>query len=107
MINVVETIENLARENGLSTIDTLVLQVGELSPVVPQYIRACYPAAVDGTLLQDTKLEIEIIPGNALCRPCGKVYNLIENRQVCPHCGKTDYEILSGREFMIKEIVAG
>jgi len=46
MINVVSTVENFARQNGVSKIDTLVLQVGELSPVVPQYIQACYPAAV-------------------------------------------------------------
>lgn len=47
----------------------------------PQYIEACYPAAVDGTLLQDTELKIEIIPGNARCKQCGKVFNLLQNRQ--------------------------
>jgi hydrogenase nickel incorporation protein HypA/HybF len=73
MFNVVRSVESIAQKNGLTQIETLVLQIGELAPVVPHYIEACYPAAVDGTLLQDTKLEIEIIPG---------------------------------REFLIKEIVA-
>ena len=41
----------------------LVLQVGEESPVVPHYLEACYPAAVDGTLMEETKLKIEIVPG--------------------------------------------
>ena len=106
MFNVVRSVESFARQNGVEKIDTLVLQIGELSPVVPQYIEACYPAAVDGTLLQETKLKIEILPGNALCKQCRKVYNLLQNRAGCPHCGDPDYEILSGKEFMIKEILA-
>jgi hydrogenase nickel incorporation protein HypA/HybF len=106
MFNVVRSVESFARQNGVEKIDTLVLQIGELSPVVPQYIEACYPAAVDGTLLQETKLKIEILPGNALCKQCRKVYNLLQNRTGCPHCGEREYEILSGKEFMIKEIVA-
>lgn len=106
MFNVVRSVERFARENNVTKIDTLVLQVGELSPVVPQYIEACYPAAVDGTLLQDTKLRIEIIPGNALCRKCNTVFNLLQNRGACPDCSEKDFEVLSGKEFMIKEIVA-
>jgi hydrogenase nickel incorporation protein HypA/HybF len=106
LFNVVRSVENFAQKNGVSQIDTLVLQIGELSPVVPQYIRACYPAAVDGTLLQDTQLKIEIIPGNALCRQCQKVFNLLKHPHGCPHCGADQWEVLSGKEFMIKEIVA-
>jgi Zn finger protein HypA/HybF (possibly regulating hydrogenase expression) len=106
MINVVQSVEAFARQNGVTKIDTLVLQVGELSPVVPHYIEACYPAAVDGTLLQETKLKIEILPGNALCGECKKVFNLLANHGACPHCGGKQYEVLSGKEFMIKEIVA-
>ncbi|ENK1243898.1 hydrogenase maturation nickel metallochaperone HypA [Clostridium sporogenes] len=106
MIEVIKNIENLARINKLTKIDTLVLQIGELSSVIPRYIEACYPAAVDGTLLQDTKLKIEILPGNAICKKCNKVFNLIENNNKCPNCVSKDWEILCGKEFMIKEIVA-
>jgi len=106
MINVVNSIEKIAAENGVTKVETLVLQVGELSPVVPHYLEAVYPAAVDGTLLKDTKLQIEVIPGNALCRHCGTEFNLMKNKKVCPDCGQSDWELLSGTEFLIKEIVA-
>lgn len=106
MIEVIKTVENFARKNNLKKIDTLVLQIGQLSSIIPRYIEACYPAAVDGTMLQDTKLEIEILPGNGICRKCSKVFNLIENDNICPKCGSKDWEILCGKEFMIKEIVA-
>ena len=106
MFNIVRSVEKIAAENNLEIIDTLILQVGELSPVVPHYLEACYPAAVDGTLMEETKLKIEIIPGNALCKHCKTVFNLLQNKDHCPECQGKEYEILSGREFMIKEIVA-
>ena len=52
------------------------------------------------------KLEIEILPGNAICKKCNKVFNIIENKQTCPKCKSKDWDLLSGKEFMIKEIVA-
>lgn len=106
VIEVIKTVENLAERNKLTKIDKIVLQIGELSSMIPRYIEACYPAAAEGTILQDTKLEIEVLPGNAICKTCNKVFNLIENNNKCPHCKSRDWEILCGKEFMIKEIVA-
>ena len=106
VIEVVKTVEEFARENGVTRIEKLVLQIGELSSMIPRYIEDCFPCAVDGTSLVDAKLEIEIMPGNGRCRPCGTVFNIVENKGVCPACGVKDAEVLSGREFFIKEIVA-
>ncbi len=106
LFNVVRTVEDIARQNQVTRIAALVLQVGELSPVVPHYLQACYPAAVDGTLLEGAELKIEVTPGNALCEPCQKVFNLRASRGKCPRCGRSQYEILSGQEFLIKEILA-
>ncbi|WP_346936055.1 hydrogenase maturation nickel metallochaperone HypA [Clostridium sp.] len=106
VIEVVKTVEIFAEKNGLTKIDTIVLQIGELSSMIPKYIESCYPAAVDGTRLQDTKLKIEILPGNAICKKCKKVFNIIENNSKCPNCTSEGWELLCGKEFMIKEIVA-
>lgn len=106
MFNVVRSVQNFAEKNGVTKIDTLVLQVGELSPVVPHYLEACYPAAVDGTIMEETKLKIEILPGNAICKGCNKVFNLLENGNQCPNCESSEWEVISGREFLIKEIIA-
>ncbi len=106
IIEIVKTVENFAKTNGLTKIDTLVLQVGEISTVIPKYIEECYPAAVDGTSMQETKLKIEILSANAMCNPCGKPFPLVNNNGICPLCKGKDIEILSGREFLIKEIIA-
>ncbi|MDX8361504.1 hydrogenase maturation nickel metallochaperone HypA [Cytobacillus sp. IB215316] len=106
VIHVIKSVEDFAKTNALTKIDTLVLQIGELSSLIPKYIEACYPAAVDGTILQSTKLKIETLPGNAICKKCNIVFNLIENNSKCPKCHIKDFEILCGKEFMIKEIIA-
>lgn len=106
VFEVVRTVLDFSEKNGVTKIDKVVLQIGELSSMIPKYIEACYPAAVDGTLMQETKLEIEILPGNVLCKKCNQVFNLILHNGKCPDCINSEWELLSGKEFMIKEIVA-
>jgi hydrogenase nickel incorporation protein HypA/HybF len=84
LMGAINTVENFAKKNGVTKIQTLVLQIGELSSMIPKYIEDCYPAAVEGTLLQETELKIEILPGNAICQNCNNVFNLIENKDICP-----------------------
>lgn len=106
VIEVVKTVERIVVEQRLNKVDTIVLQIGELSSMIPRYIEQCYPAAVDGTKLEDTKLEIEVLPGNVICKKCSKVFNLLENNATCPTCESKEWELLCGKEFMIKEIIA-
>ncbi len=106
VIEVINQVEKIVAENELEKVEKLILQIGELSSMIPKYIEACYPAAVDGTILMDTKLEIEVLPANALCNDCNQVFPIVKNKGVCPHCNTNNFEILSGKEFFIKEIVA-
>lgn len=106
MAEVVRVVEDIARKQQLKSVATLVLQIGELSSVVPYYAEHCFPAAAYGTMLENTRLEIEVLPGNARCRTCGTVFNVLQNHRTCPGCGGTAWELLGGREFMIKQIVA-
>ena len=103
---IVRIVEDIAHKQSLTKIDTLVLQIGELSSVVPYYVEQCYPAAAFGTMLENTRLAIEVLPANGRCSACGKVYNVLAQHRKCPACGGGAFELLGGREFMIKEIVA-
>ena len=106
MYHIVDQVLRVVETNQLTEVESIVLQVGELSSVVPRYLHACYPPAVDGTVLENTKLEIETLIANGVCKSCGKVYPLIENLKICPKCQSEDFEIISGREFYLKEIKA-
>jgi hydrogenase nickel incorporation protein HypA/HybF len=105
VVEVVNTVEKFVAENRVEgRIETLVLQIGELSSLIPKYIEAIYPAAVNNTILADAKLEIEILPGDARCADCGTVFNVLANKWLCPACGGKRLGLLCGKEFFIKEI---
>ena len=106
VMEVIKVVEQTMRENNLTQVEKIVLQIGELSSMIPHYVQDCYPACVDGTSLENTKLEIEILGANAICKECNKVYPVVQYKGVCPHCSSQNREVLSGREFFIKEIVA-
>ena len=100
-----KTIEAVMEEEQLTKVEKIVLQVGELSGVLPHYMKECFPAAVYKTRFQDTKLEMESVPGIARCNRCGKEFNGLRYDLTCPGCGnRTDFERLSGEELIIKEI---
>lgn len=105
VFEVIKTVEKVAVEQNIKEIDTIVLEVGELCAVVPSYLEECFPAAIDkNPRFKDSKLKLEIISGVAKCDECGKVFNVVENKGYCPECNCFDKELLSGREFTIKEI---
>ena len=101
MAKVIE--EDLADEN-VEAVDTVVMEIGEISSVVPHYFESRFPAARERPLLRDAKLEMNIIPAVGRCRNCGVTFPIVENKGYCPDCGSFDKELLSGREFNIKEV---
>jgi hydrogenase nickel incorporation protein HypA/HybF len=104
VLEIVRIAERRAREEKAAKVTRIVLQIGELSALVPELLEACYPAAVYGTLLADAELSIETLPANAICRNCKKVFNVIDSKFKCPVCEAGKWELLSGREVIIKEI---
>ncbi len=103
---VIKIVDRFAQENQLTRVDKIVLEVGQLSQAIPRFLEECYPAAVSETAYEDTKLEIIVLPANAKCKNCNEVYNVIKYRKICPQCDANQYELISGQEFNIKEIVA-
>ncbi|WP_297522270.1 hydrogenase maturation nickel metallochaperone HypA [uncultured Clostridium sp.] len=103
---VINIVDRFSKENNITKVDKIVLEVGELSQSIPRFIEECYPAAVDETPYEDTKLEIIVLPADARCRECNNIYGVIEHRKICPNCNGEKYDLISGQEFNIKEIIA-
>ena len=104
-IQEIRSVVEFAQENGIENIDTVVLEIGELSLVVPEYMEEAWYAAVPHTMLERSKLKIDMVPGNGICLDCGQVYNIVENKGRCPKCGSDSKDVLCGEEFNIKEIL--
>lgn len=103
---VIKIVDSFVKENELTKVDKIVLEIGQLSQAIPRFIESCYPAAVGDTAYEGSKLEIISLPANGKCKSCKEVYNIIDHRKVCPKCMGEDFTLISGQEFNIKEIVA-
>lgn len=103
---VIKVVDAFVKENQLVKVEKIVLEIGQLSQAIPRFITSCFPAAVSETPYEDTTLEIQIIQAIGLCKSCDNIYHVIDHRKVCPKCQHESFELLSGQEFEIKEIVA-
>ena len=101
---ILRTVEAFAAENGVRDIREVVVDCGELSLVIPEYLEEVYPAVVKGSLLQDAALTIRVIPGFAECDDCDEIFNVVEHKGYCPACGSFRKTVLSGRECSVREI---
>lgn len=104
---VIRTVEKLARENDLSKIASVTLEVGEVSGILPVYLADYWLyARKKSELLQETELKIEKLSAVTYCENCGKTYPTVQYAKICPHCGSDRTWLLTGNEYNIKEIEA-
>lgn len=106
LVEVVRVVEEQANRQEIDKIAAIVLQVGELSAVVPLFMQEYFPNVIDGNpLFEDAVLEIETIPAVAKCKECAEEFKVVENEGWCPKCGSYDKVLLCGGDLMIKEIL--
>lgn len=105
VLEIFELVEEIMNEQGLKEVSTVEVEVGELSGILPDYFKECWNAARMGSIFSNTKLKLDYKPAMARCS-CGAVYEMNRHSRICPECSKTDYTVISGREFMVNQIVA-
>lgn len=102
---VIKDVKQVALENNVKRVNKVVLEIGEVSTVIPNQLKDCWNWAIKKEeVLTDCKLEVERIPAVTYCEACGKTYETVKYAKVCPHCGSEDTYLVQGNEFKIKEI---
>ena len=105
--NALKTIEEVAKEQKVKSVSEIVLEVGELTGIVPGIFESFFPLLIDERpLFKEASLSIIIRPGRGLCLDCGNMYNIFKNEGCCPKCKSREKKIISGQDLIIKEIVA-
>ena len=104
---VIRTVNQVCEENRLSKVASVTLQVGEVSGILPEYIKNFWQWAVKKEkYLQEAELVIEPIPAVTYCEDCGKTYGTVKYGKICPYCGSEHTWLETGNEYNIKEIAA-
>ncbi|MBR5700505.1 MAG: hydrogenase maturation nickel metallochaperone HypA [Bacteroidales bacterium] len=103
---IIRDVKETAEENGVEHVSTVVMNIGEVSTVIPEYLTDCWRWAADKEeLLKGCELQCDIIPAVTRCEDCGAEYGTVAHGKTCPRCGSNHTFLLRGNEVEIKEIV--
>jgi hydrogenase nickel incorporation protein HypA/HybF len=107
VFHIIRTIEEVAAEQDITKVSKVVVQVGEVSTVIPEYLLDCWKwACKKSELLLDSELVNEPIEAVTLCEDCGKTYETVKYAKICPYCSSENTYLIQGNEVQIKEIEA-
>lgn len=107
VFHIIDHLEEVGKQNQLSKISTVTLEIGEVSGVVHSYLTDCWKWAADKSeLLKGSQLQIETLPAVTFCEDCQKTYDTVKHGKICPNCSSPNTYLVSGNEFNIKEIEA-
>ena len=103
---IIRDVKQAALEHGVEHINAVVMNIGEVSTVIPDYLTDCWRWAADKEdMLRGCELRCNIIPAETVCNACGQLYPTVEHGKKCPFCGSEDTVLSRGNEVEIKEIV--
>ena len=105
VFHIIRSVEEVGRQNGVSQVNAVTLELGEVSGVLEDYLQDCWNwAASKSDMLRGAKLQVVVIPAKTLCENCGCVYLTVAHGRTCPACGSGKTHLIQGNETMIRDI---
>ncbi|MBQ4201747.1 MAG: hydrogenase maturation nickel metallochaperone HypA [Bacteroidales bacterium] len=102
---IIRDVKEAAEQNGVEHVSAVVMNIGEVSTIVPEYLTDCWRWAADKEeMLKGCELKILTVPAITHCDACGEQYPTVKFGKKCPHCGSDKTWLLQGNEVEIKEI---
>ena len=103
--HVMKSVEAVAKENDLTKIASVTLELGQVSGVVFPYLQDVWNwAAEKRPLFQGSALKMEEIHAVSICLDCNQTYDTVPQGRICPYCNSEKTELLTGNEMNIKSI---
>ena len=103
--HIIREVETVAKENNVSKVISLTLEVGEVSTIVPELFKDCFEWSKKKTeYMQECELNLVILAAVTYCQDCGETYSTTKHGKTCPHCGSNKTYLITGNEVTIKDI---
>ena len=105
VFHIIDGLKSLADDNNVTRFSKVVLELGEVSSVIPSYLEDCWKwASAKHELVANAELSIETIPAVTYCETCTREFFTVKHGRICPYCGSEKTYLIRGNEFMIKEV---
>lgn len=102
---VIKDVVKVATDNNVKQVNSVTLEIGEVSGIIHDYLIDCWNwARKKEDILKEAELKIETIKAKTFCENCETNYDTVKHAKICPNCGSDKTYLITGNEFMIKEI---
>jgi hydrogenase nickel incorporation protein HypA/HybF len=124
---ILETVLEVASKNNAKKVLEVVVEVGELTLLNPDQLSMAFNVLSEGTIVEGAKLKVKVIRARARCNACneewdvglGDLPTVVDHftfltcltsdskkflKNVCPKCGGTDFDFVTGKELVVKSI---
>ena len=101
-LGIVDIAEKETKKAGASKVDLIELEIGALSGVELDSLEFVWPNAVEGTVLEKAKREIDFINAVGYCMECDVEFPMEYVYDNCPNCKSYLKDIIKGKELRVK-----
>jgi len=85
-------------------VNTVEVEAGLLANVLPDAFTFAFETLTQGTCMEGAELVVCKAPMRGRCVRCGNEYESSTIPPVCPLCGETAVDVLSGTEVYLRSI---
>ena len=112
-MSIFKVAEATALKHNAKRITEVLLEIGELTLIVPELLQRSFDMATRGSIAEGARLTIKMTPGIVKCRDCSKnsEVSITKDAQLtglqlfqCSHCGSNNTEIIEGKKANVKNI---
>jgi hydrogenase nickel incorporation protein HypA/HybF len=93
-----------ARQAEASKVFVIRLRVGALSGVVPDALQFAFEALAPGTMAEEARLDLEVVPARFWCETCQREFQADNLLAACPDCQTPSRDLRAGRELELASL---
>ncbi|MHB1428512.1 MAG: hydrogenase maturation nickel metallochaperone HypA [Rhodocyclaceae bacterium] len=99
-----ELIEDAAAREGFSRVNSVRVEIGQLSGVEREAFEFCFDLAMRDGIAAGAQLEVLATPGRGRCPACGRETALAVVYDPCEHCGTVPVAVIGGTEMRVIDL---
>jgi hydrogenase nickel incorporation protein HypA/HybF len=102
--SILNVVERVAKQNNVKKIVGIRIEAGEFRAVVKEQLEICFKFAAKGTIAEDARLEIDLLPIFAFCESCKKEFQVKNLDLRCITCKEFSVKVLRGQELRVLDL---
>ena len=85
VFHIIDSLEEVAKENDVTQIQSVTVEIGEVSTVIPHYLTDCWEWAIKKKpMLTGCEMKVEILPAITWCDGCKQEYGTVATDASAP-----------------------